>query len=222
MHAVALAGLALILGLAGCAKFTMNTVSATRLAKGATVGVVLMTPDKEPGSMTAMEGYLTVSLMARGLQVTSIRLEQLVGDAMLKRALPGGTFSASENFARGLSKGGELEADEEFVGQMLTANEMSEASQRLTALVGLTKDFRESLGLQYLLVVHQFDAYGYAVYAVRLEDRAVVSAMVVSGNRDGYIEALGEPVAGIRSRAKDGDVTRLDYLRLSEFIASHL
>ena len=100
MHAVALAGLALILGLAGCAKFTMNTVSATRLAKGATVGVVLMTPDKEPGSMTAMEGYLTVSLMARGLQVTSIRLEQLVGDAMLKRALPGGTFSAPRMIRR--------------------------------------------------------------------------------------------------------------------------
>jgi len=104
----------------------------------------------------------------------------------------------------------------------MQSSELDDARSRLSALARLIRAVPTSLGLDYLLVVQRFDTYGYASYLVNLADQRVVNAFVISGTRSGFMKALGPPKHGRAIMAEDGDVSRMEMLRLANYITARL
>ncbi len=210
--------------LCGCAKFTSRGARIDKMPAGGSIAITVIKPDNKSSELTALEAYLTAALVGKGYSVRTLRLEMLASEMLLKRIFPDGSYSTSKALANGLQRGGEIEAEPEFVEKLLNRNEVIDGESRLEALARLTKKVPEAWGVDYILVVHQFDVYGFASYVVHLPDRKVINAFVISANKWGYRQWLGRPAVGNHVGAKDEptDVSRMRYLRLAEYIAANL
>ncbi len=222
MRMVLIAALLVAPALSGCAKYTLVEARATRVPTTAVVGLSVWAPEALGSGPAILEGYLTAALVDRGFIVRPLSLEVLAGRSLLRRALPQKPYSARRALAQGLAAGGELEGDDALIAQTLNANELDDARERLAGMVKVAAAVRSEWKLDVMLVVHRFDTFGYAVYVVDLAKERVIQMVVVSGTRKGFQKALGEPQKGISELAEDGDVSRMDLLRLADNIARKL
>lgn len=213
----------LVVMITGCAKYTFREAGVAKIRRGAMLGVsVLESSTKDLTGPTALEGYLTAALIGAKFQVRPLNLEVLAGRSMLRRLLPDGAYSLRKAMARGIGRGGEIEADKPFIERTLNSNELHDARSRLQGFTQLARAIPKDLNLDYMVVVHKFDTFGFAAYVVDLKKVQYIRVIVMSGNRDGYEEALGDPEAGTAELAQDGDETRMEMLRLAEFLAQRL
>ncbi|MFC1482175.1 hypothetical protein ACFL51_00050 [Myxococcota bacterium] len=231
----------------GCGpKFTLYEHSTRKLSERATIAVSVWdslpksfwgskTSAKAP-PLTALEGYLSVALMARGFRVKPVKLELLLNQQLLQRLLPdcGCQCRRPERSLKILGKHiGSVKVDESDPAtpekaagkpdprpRMLT--ETQRAQHWLFGLVELTDALPKKLKTRYLLVVHRFSRFGFSVYLVDLLKRNLNYAMVVSGNAPGFELAVGDPKAGKRIGAVDGDDSRMELLRLAQYVANNL
>jgi len=208
--------------IAACARYTFKQGATAGVPPNSIMAVSVWDPDVEGRGPSALEGYLTTSLVARGYRVRPLQLELIVGRSVLQRILPHGAYSAHEALIEGMKKGGQVEADQEVIVRALELDEMDDAKSRLEGIAEIGAALPKSMGIQYMVVVHRFDEFGYAVYAINVNQNTVVHALVVSGNQRGFQKALGDPDTSAFMRAEDGDNTRMEMLRLSEFIAENL
>jgi hypothetical protein len=207
----------------GCAKYTLRRARAVKLDPGSKIAVSVWSPRSKGAAPDAMEGYLTAALVGRDFDVRTIQLELIAGRSLLHRALPEGTYAAREAMVRGMARGGELDVSPAELSALLRVNELDDGKRRMKLLAELAAMVPKQWGVDYLLAVHQFDTFGYAAYTIQLKTRRVINVVVVSGNREGISGALGAPKKGKFSmNAQDGDVSRLELLRLAEYIASGL
>lgn len=209
-------------GLAGCAPntFTYRSARVGRVPEGASVAVTVWAPHAEGTALVALEGYLSASLLDRGLKVRTLRPELLLGRSTLARLFPKGAYSTLEGLARGLGRGGTLQGDPKTLEGLLAKTEMDDAKKRLEGLVALVKELPEAFSVKYLVVVHQFSRWGYIAYTVNVASNTILGVLAVSGDRDGFVEALGHPASGRMGRESvDGDASRLELLRFAEHVA---
>lgn len=209
--------------LGGCSKYTKIRGTSARPDRTGRIAVSVIAPGVTGSAPTALQAYLTAALLSAGFPVTPIQLEQLAGRELIARLMPEGAFSPLGGMSAGMAQGGELDADAGVVEELLRASELSAARARLGDLDALVARIPIEWKVDYLLVVHQFDTFGFASYLVRLADRQVVDTLVVSGNRGGFAKALGDPAMGRKSyNASDGDISRLELLRLANHIVQGL
>ena len=216
--------LSFVIALGGCkSKFTLRAAALRPIAERSKVAVSVWDPDLEGPGPCALEGYLTAALVARKYSVKALSLELLVGRAVLNRVMPTTPFSGVEAVIRAMPEGGELEAGDGIINKMFDATELSDAVKRYPFILNLAKRIPEDWDLQYLVIVHRFDSFGYASYVINLPANVIEQVVVVSGNKDGFVSALGGPKGGRgASDSVDGDVSRLEMLRLAEFIADKM
>ncbi|MDY0001316.1 MAG: hypothetical protein RBU30_08490 [Polyangia bacterium] len=223
-QAVMLVGVAAALwgGLPGCAtsSFTYRSVRVGRVPEGSSIAVTVWAPKAEGTELTELEGYLSAGLLDRGLKVRTMRPELLLGRSNLARLFPKGAYSTLQGLALGLRRGGALQGDPKAMEGMLSKTEMDDAKKRLDGLVALVKELPEAFSIKYLLVVHRFDRWGFAAYTVNIRSNTILGVLVVSGDRDGFVEALGYPASGRVGRdSSDGDASRLELMRFAEHVA---
>ena len=251
-HVLLALAAALTLAAVGCTKYTSRGARIEQLPKGAKVAVTVIKSCDDGANLNALEGYVTAALVGKGYSVRTLRLEMLLGTAMERRLFPEEEDYTGRLAFDGLHKGleeeggkksfrprflekegeeeprpepdGEVITEPAQVGQLLDRNEVVDASRRFGGIVDLVGEFPVKWDVGYILVVHQFDTYGFASYLVHLPEKKVINSFVISGNKKGYKEGLGKPAAGTKVNASDsaGDVTRLRYLRLAEYIAANL
>ena len=207
--------------LCGCkTKFTLRTAALRPIAERSKVAVTVWDEDVEGHGPCALEGYLTAALVARKYAVRALSLELLVGRAVLKRIMPTEPFSGVEAVIKGMPEGAELEAGDGIINKMFDANELSDGAKRYPFILDLAKRIPTDWDVSYLLVVHRFDTFGYAAYVVNLPSNVIEQVVMISGNKAGFVTALAGPKGGRGSSdSEDGDVSRMEMLRLAEFIA---
>lgn len=212
--------IALLFG--GCTKFTLVGANVASIPVGSPVAVSILSCEAECSESVALEGYFTAALLARKHHVRTIRLESIIGAPTLARLFPEEPYTIGSGFAEGMEEGGALEGDVATFNDMLGHSEFDDAQSRLSTMVELANAFPKDWDVEYLVLVQQFDAFGFAMYAVDLKKKQVIHSAVVSGNQKGFKEALGEPQNGRQMDADDGDVTRIQYMRLADVLVSKL
>lgn len=206
----------------GCARYTLIEARSEQIKPTSMVAISVWAPGEMGYGATALEAYLTAALIQRSVKVRPLRLELILGQGLLPTIMPEGAYSARRAVTLGMSAGGEIEGSPQTVAKVLESNELNDAASRLAALAELARAVPVSLGIDYLLVVHRFDTYGYAAYLVNLREQRIVNAFVISGTRLGFWKALGSPRHGREYGANDGDASRMEILRLVDYIAARL
>lgn len=200
----------LALLLTGCAaSFTLQEKRQERLPSNTTVGLVALDSRQKP-TQEALEAYLTVAIMAQGHKVKTLRLEQLADRETLFRILSPEMYEQTSPPASPAPGGARRRV-----------TEMHDAHNRLLALARLAKDLPTVLGVNHLVFVTRFAAYGFAAYVVDLRKRLIINAMVVSGTREGFAQALDTPT-GKRLNAEDGDRSQMELMRFAQALAGRL
>jgi len=212
----------LLLFMIACAKYTMHSSRVKKVDPMSTIALAVWTPDEMYPSLSVLEGYMTTAIMSRGFAVYTMRLEMLAGSSMLRRIFPEGAYSAGKGFSKGMARGGRIEGETGFLEKTLERNEVVDAELRFEGLIRLANRLPKEWGVQYLLVVHRFAEYGFASYVIQLEEKKIVNAFVITGNEEGFVEALGDPRQGRFLNADDGDGTNMELLRVADHIANGL
>lgn len=212
-------GSALLLG--GCLpSYSYNTAKGEGVPGGATVSLSVVAPDFPETESVALEGYLRAALIQRGYRVMTSRTDLLVEHKRWERAFPEGSYSPTEGVSRGLEQGGEVEGDAAGIQSLIAESETTDALRRYSGLEELLALSREH-GAAYLLVVERFAAYGYSAQVLHAETQVVALSMVVSADRASFSVALDSTGPGRHApTAKDGDASRLHYMRLASHIAA--
>ena len=212
--------LAFVVLATGCAKYTFLEATAERVSKSRGIAVSVWSYNETNPGPVALEGYLTAALVGKGFTVRSIAIELLAGRTLLERILPGFDHPSGESSLMKLTLKGS--AGQKNDGKGFGVDDLAKAEERLVALAKLARRVPVEWNVDYLLSVHHFDAFSYAVYVVRLTDNKVIHMTVVSGNRQGFAKVLQDPGFGYSYEAEDGDVTRMQMLRLATHVATQI
>ncbi len=176
--------------------------------------------DSDPSELQA---YLTVALVNKGFKARAFNLEMLFGRSYLKRLMTGDLYAPTDGMVAGMKKGGMIEGDAAALEDFIPRTEKLDEVARYKTMEKLAKDLPGDWDYNYLMVVHQFDTWSFASYVIDIESKDVVNMVVLSGSRDGFINALNQPKIGkVGSDAQDGDVSRLHWLRLAGYLVDRL
>lgn len=212
-------GSSLLLG--GCLpSYSYNAAKSEAVPSGASVAISVIAPSFPESESVALEGHLRAALIQRGYKVMTSRTDLLIERSRWQRSFPKGAYSPTEGISRGLEQGGEVEGDGEGIKSLVEESETTDALRRYADLEQLLQLSREH-GADFVLVVERFAAYGFSAQVLNAESQLVALSMVVSADRDAFSVALDSTGPGrSASTAKDGDSSRLEYMRLASHVAA--
>jgi hypothetical protein len=212
----------LAIACSGCSAFTLRTARVDALEEGVSIAVAVESNDRYSSDREPLEGFFTAALISRGFKVRPIRLDHYVGPQLLEELFPNGHYSLIEGLTRGMAQSGSIEGTTEEIGEMLDLTELDDANSRLEGLVELARAMPSTWAVQYLLVAHRFDRYGFAVYVVDLQNGHVSHIVVIAANQRGFRIVLGRNQAGRSADRRFTTVNRPDLIRLAEFVVQGL
>lgn len=204
----------------GCASgmYTFLGGRAQKVNEGALIGVAVLTPDSE--GLTDFEGYLTAALLRAKYNVKTLRLDTCVplecGRA--SEAAPAGPCCNSCMTCNAAPAAAPATAPVAGAAAAAAASKKEAPAAVPEKVYAKARGY----GVEYLLFVHRFDTFGFASYLVDLSDGRVLNSFVVSGDRDGFRKAIKAPDGGKTEIGEDGDISRLELMRVAEFVAGSL
>lgn len=205
-----------------CAQYTYIRSSSFKIESGSKLGL-LVASDHSSSSREVFKGLLRGALIARGYNVHLMSDKAMMGDEILGIMFPEGEYSAGYNITQGLSKGGGIEAEDDVIRDVLTHTEMVDAERRYRGWRKLVDLWRKYVTVDYVMVVNQFDIYGFSIAVVKTSNYQIVNTFTISGNEDGFEKVLGLPEVGESYHwAVNKEEPNMPLLRVASFISGQL